>query len=110
MSEFITPVNEFFTPIQKMLRIGEIPNEDNSINKTSGATEPFSNFMTNAINNVIETDKQLAMDVQAVATGQSDDLHSVLISQTKASLAVDVMVQFRNKFLDAYNELIRMGV
>ncbi|MFQ5767366.1 MAG: flagellar hook-basal body complex protein FliE [Acidobacteriota bacterium] len=38
------------------------------------------------------------------------DLHEVLLAVNKAELTFKAMMQVRNKLLDAYRDIIRMGV
>ena len=42
--------------------------------------------------------------------GESDDLAGLLIDAQKAELSLNLALQIRNKFVDAYNEIIRMQV
>lgn len=44
------------------------------------------------------------------AVGKTENIHEVLIAAEKASLAMDFTLQIRNKFLDSYNEIMRMQI
>ena len=46
----------------------------------------------------------------AIALGQVDNLHQVMMSGEQTRLAFDLMLQVRGKVLDAYQELLRMQV
>jgi flagellar hook-basal body complex protein FliE len=46
----------------------------------------------------------------ALALGQVDNLHQVMMAGTETKLAFDLMLQVRGKVLDAYQELLRMQV
>jgi flagellar hook-basal body complex protein FliE len=48
--------------------------------------------------------------VHALALGQVDNLHQVMMSAEQTRLAFDLMLQVRGKVLDAYQELLRMQV
>jgi len=48
--------------------------------------------------------------VQALALGQTDNLHQVMIAGEQTRMAFDLMLQVRSKLLDAYQELLRMQV
>jgi flagellar hook-basal body complex protein FliE len=48
--------------------------------------------------------------VHALALGQVDNLHQVMIANEETRLAFDLMLQVRGKVLDAYQELLRMQV
>jgi flagellar hook-basal body complex protein FliE len=45
-----------------------------------------------------------------MATGQLDNPALLTIASTKAQLSVDLMVQLRNKSMEAYNELMRVNL
>ena len=45
-----------------------------------------------------------------LATGQIEDAHTVMIAASQAQVAVDMLVQLRNKALDSYNELMRISL
>ena len=53
---------------------------------------------------------QLEADAAAerVSTGQVEDLHTAVIAMQRASLALDLTVQVRNKAIEAYQEIMRM--
>ncbi len=71
---------------------------------------PFQSFFEDAITNVQETQKAVDEEAIKLATGQSDDTHNLNIASAKASLALDLLVQIRNKTLDSYNEMMRMNI
>ena len=43
-------------------------------------------------------------------TGESQDLHNTVIAMQKADLSFQMMMQVRNKIVQAYQEIIRMQV
>ena len=45
-----------------------------------------------------------------LATGQLDNPAEVTIANTKAAAAVDLLVQLRNKAVEAYSELMRISL
>ncbi len=77
---------------------------------TNSATAPFRSLFQNAISDVQKTDADLGNQIYQMASGQSDNLHNVLIASQKAGLSVDMVVELRNKLLDAYKELININV
>ena len=66
----------------------------------------FANVLEKMVENVKETEAIVEQDVFLLAAGQSDDLHTVMIDASKAELALSLLVQVRNKALDAYNEIM----
>lgn len=48
--------------------------------------------------------------VQAVALGETENLHQVMMNLEKTRLTFELALQVRNKTLEAYQELMRMQV
>jgi flagellar hook-basal body complex protein FliE len=48
--------------------------------------------------------------INMLATGRSTDVHQVMIAVEEASVAMDLMLEIRNRVLEGYQELIRMQV
>ena len=64
-----------------------------------------------AISNLNDSQNTAASDsVQALATGQASDVTSVVTDVEKATLAMQLAVQVRNKAVDAYQEIMRMQI
>lgn len=75
----------------------------------SGAIEnPFTDIFQSAIASVKETDAEKTQMEYLMATGQLDNPALLTIATSKAELAVDLLVQLRNKAMDAYSELMRI--
>ena len=71
---------------------------------------PFSDIFQSAIDAVKTTDAEKTQMEYLMATGQLDNPALLTIASTKAQLSVDLMVQLRNKSMEAYNELMRVNV
>lgn len=48
--------------------------------------------------------------VQALATGQAQDLHTVSLAVARADLSFRLALELRNRLTDAYQEVMRMQV
>lgn len=70
----------------------------------------FASVFQSAIRNVVETDAANTEAQYLLATGQLDNPAAALIASTKYQVAADMLIQMRNKALDAYSELIRMNI
>jgi flagellar hook-basal body complex protein FliE len=98
----------FIEPIQPIKGI----NLTEELNKTSSKKNEqlFKSIFNNALDNYIEAEDKVNEDIYKLSVGESDDLHNLMINAQKAELSLDLMIQLRNKALDAYNEIMRMGV
>lgn len=74
----------------------------------SGPT--FAQVLQNTLSQVAQLQTTADQAAQQVATGQAQDLHTAMIAAEKATLALDLTVQFRNKVLEAYQEIMRLPV
>lgn len=96
---------EFIQPIQ----FGKL-NEVSGNVEQKESTSMFKGIFEEAVQNVKDTDKELINQQYLLATGQTEDAHTVMIAASEAQMAVDMLVQLRNKALDSYNELMRISL
>lgn len=71
---------------------------------------PFGSLFSSLIQNVKDTDAEFTQTQYLLATGQLDNPVQLGIAGYKAEIAVDLLIQMRNRALDAYNELKNMSV
>ena len=78
----------------------------------TGAPEDsvFASIFKSAIQNVKDTDAEFVNNQYLLATGQLDNPVQLGISAYKTEIAVDLLIQLRNKALDAYSELSRLNI
>ena len=72
----------------------------------SAAGEGFLNLVVRA-NERTQSAQHMA---QALASGQSDDIHGTMIAVSEASIQTRLMVNVKDKVLDAFYEIWRMNV
>lgn len=77
-------------------------------NQAEGAGASFKDMLSGLIENVNEADKISQNDILKIASGNADDLHTIMINAQKAEISTLMAVQVRNKILDAYNEIMRI--
>lgn len=75
--------------------------------KAKGADGSFFDVFQNAWSDVKETRQNYSNEQYLLATGQTDDPHNVMIASSKAELSVELLVQLRNKAMEAYDQLIK---
>lgn len=79
-------------------------------NKTIEKRDEFSEFLTEAINNVNESQLNSEHYKKMLATGELDNLHDLTIASDKADVALQVTLSIRNKIVDAYKEIMRIQI
>lgn len=70
----------------------------------------FGDILKDAISTVNELQKQSDHEIQKLMTGESQDLHTTVIAMQKADLSFQMMMQVRNKIVQAYQEIMRMQI
>lgn len=70
----------------------------------------FSDLFEKAVSEVNKAQVEADQAVEQVQSGQSGNLHEAMIALEQADISLRLMVQMRNKILDAYQEIMRMQV
>lgn len=70
----------------------------------------FSDVLQESLADVDRMQKDSDQKTIEVATGKDPNLHEAMIAMTKAELSFNLMVQVRNRALEAYQEVMRMPV
>ncbi|MEK6554660.1 MAG: flagellar hook-basal body complex protein FliE [Bdellovibrionota bacterium] len=98
-----------------LLRTGRTSSEirNTELNKEAGATgdvQSFADTLKSAVNSVNELSQEANVQMQKLATGETKNIPEVMIASEKASVAFKLMLQVRNKVIDAYQEIMKMQV
>lgn len=106
----------------RFLETGRLPGDQKSISvgpsnvssadgsSASVTQKSFADTLNEAIQNVNELQKGSDKAMQDLATGRTDNVAEVMITAEKADIALKLMVQVRNKIIDAYQEIMKMQV
>jgi flagellar hook-basal body complex protein FliE len=80
---------------------------------TSGVTRTEENFMHMVTRGLGEVNLQLQStqtELQQLAVGGTQNLHQVMIHLEEARMSFQLLLQVRNRVLDAYQDLMKMSV
>jgi flagellar hook-basal body complex protein FliE len=78
-------------------------------NKTADAPSGlFAEKLAQVIDSVNDLQSESARMQDAFMTGEPVELHQVMIKAEEAGLAMDLLLEVRDKLVSAYNELARM--
>lgn len=88
--------------------LGDVNTSDaNSINNGP----KFGDLLTQAVDKVNDVQQESKSMTNAYLQGDSSvDITDVMIASQKSSVAFDSMVQVRNKFVDAYRDVMNMPI
>jgi flagellar hook-basal body complex protein FliE len=75
-----------------------------------GETHPFADVLKSSLDEVNQLQHTADAAITALATGDSASLHDTMIAIEQADLSFRLMMQVRNKIVDAYQEIMRMQV
>ncbi len=70
----------------------------------------FRDLLTQNLARVNELQQDATKAVEDLTTGKRDDLETVLMATQKADTAFRMLLQVRNKVMDAYNEIKQIRV
>jgi flagellar hook-basal body complex protein FliE len=68
------------------------------------------NFFGELVEKVNDLQTQADNKIRNMATGESRELHEVMIAVEKAGISFQFLTQVRNKAVEAYQEIMRMQV
>lgn len=74
----------------------------------SGKT--FSDILRNSVDQVNEYQHQADTAIKELVAGRTKNIHETMLTIERADTSLKLMMQVRNKILDAYREIMRMQV
>lgn len=86
---------------------GERQKIDRTLRETG---QSFGDTLTQAMSDVNALQEQAGTAVNRLVSGEATDLHEVMIAVEKARTSFDLLMEIRNKAIDAYREIMRMQV
>jgi len=83
--------------------------ENKGVNTQKGKTS-FNEVLKDSIQKAGELEKEADQEAIKLAKMETQDIHSTMIAIEKADLTFQLMMQVRNKIINAYEEIMRMQV
>lgn len=91
-----------------------LPNKlDTAKSSQPDKTEPsvdFAGMLKDALKDVNNAQLQADDAVQKVLSGETKDIHSTMIALQKADVSLKMMLEVRNKIMEAYQEVMRTQI
>lgn len=75
--------------------------------KRDGAPS-FQSVLGDLVREVNGLQKDADKSIEGLITGETTNVHDVTTRMTEAGIAFDLMMEVRNKLLDAYQQIMRM--
>lgn len=76
----------------------------------TGFESMFGGIFKAAVDNVKETDAEKTQLQYLMSTGQLDNPAELMMAGSKYEMSVSLLVQLRNRALEAYNEIMRISL
>lgn len=70
----------------------------------------FTKFIESAVKQTVQAGSNADKAIESLQSGNAKNLHDVMIMHEKADISLKMLVQFRNKALQAYDEVMRMQI
>lgn len=100
------------SPIQGIAQaVSAVPAAPSSGSAASSAgAGGFLDSLKTAVGKVNDVQLQAGQSVDALMTGQTQDIHRTMVALQEADVSFQLMMQIRNKLVTAYEEIQRMQI
>lgn len=76
-----------------------------SLEKNIDEKKSFSDVISNAINNVNEKQINADNSIESLIKGDDITMHKVMLSMQESQLSMQLLIEVRNKMVEAYQEI-----
>ena len=89
-----------------------VPNFTSLVNKTEKDEKAFSfpSVLKEMVKNTNDLQAQAADIAEKFALGEVTEIHDVMIAAEEAGVALELVMEIRNKLVEAYQEMMRLSV
>ncbi len=74
------------------------------------AAVPFSQVVGGLLADASHQHREVSSELARVVSGESNDVHDLVLSVARADLAFKMVVEVRDQLISAYQEIMRMQV
>jgi flagellar hook-basal body complex protein FliE len=93
--------------VEKVILDRFMQNDAPRVEKTNTS---FSEILKDSINKVGELQKDANEQTEKLVKMEGQDIHNTMIAVEKADLSFQLMMQIRNKIINAYEEIMKIQV
>ncbi len=98
--------NQLLNQLKEINRLRESGNKV-ELQKAKGKFEDIFKQFINDVNDLQQVAKE---SIEKLSAGEITDVHQVMVAVEKAGIAFDLMMEIRNKMIEAYQEIMRMQI
>lgn len=74
------------------------------------SAEDFGKMVSDYMQQASDMQGKVGTEIEALASGQTDNIQDVVLSAAQADLAVRMVLELRNRLVNTYQEVMRMQV
>ena len=71
---------------------------------------PFGQMVSEGLHSLNDQLKASQVDLQHLALGETQNLHEVMVHLEQSRIALQLMLQVRNRVLEAYQDVMKMQI
>ena len=90
--------------------VGFLPVSQAASTGTAAVPGDFGAWLSHAVSRTNQDLVRADQALQQLASGETENLHQVMIALEEARVGVQLLVQVRNRLLEAYQEVLRLQV
>lgn len=87
---------------------GLAPLQNGNVQKSSEKGQDFKSTLAGFLSDVNQMQSKADESIDKLVAGEITDVHQVMNTAQEANLAFNMMMEIRNKVVDAYQELMRL--
>lgn len=97
-----------YTSALNNFKQAESTSKASTVSAQDAGVKEFSSVLKDSLGKVNSMQQERSKMVMAFASGESQNVHELMISMQKAGLAMNMTAAVRNKAMEAYKELTRI--
>jgi flagellar hook-basal body complex protein FliE len=103
-------MSQIYGPTSGIAPIPDVTTVGSAGNAGTAETSGFLDSLKSAIGKVNDAKIEAGKAVDALMTGESQDLHRTMVALQEADVSFQLMMQIRNKLVAAYEDIQRMQI
>ncbi|MBU0943592.1 MAG: flagellar hook-basal body complex protein FliE [Proteobacteria bacterium] len=97
-------------PITLQINSTPLPLAQPDSHPVAKAGSDFSKMIKSSIDMATNAEQQSNAAINKLNSGEAKNLHEVMIAVEEADISLKMLVQFRNKALQAYDDIMRLQI
>ena len=103
-------MSQIYGPTSGIAPIPDVAQIGSPGSSGTAGSSGFVDSLKSAIGKVNDTQLEAGRAVDALMTGETQDIHRTMVALQQADVSFQLMMQIRNKLVAAYEEIQRMQV